>query len=55
MVRIVETDDPVVEISDGKIRGKIEKNHDGEKFYAFLGIPYGREPLGDLRFKVSTY
>lgn len=55
MVRIFKAEDPVVEISDGKVRGAINKNHDGGHFYAFLGIPYGKEPLGNLRFEVSRY
>lgn len=44
--------EPIVEISDGKLRGKFEKSFDGEQIYAFLGIPYGKPPVGELRFKV---
>lgn len=48
-------EDPVVEISDGKLRGTISKNYNGEDYYAFLGIPYGKPPIGELRFKVSKF
>lgn len=44
---------PIVEISDGKVRGTVLKNLDGEDYYAFLGIPYAKPPIGKLRFKVS--
>lgn len=50
---ICEMEDPIVEISDGKLRGKVSKDHNGDNFYAFLGIPYGKAPKGDLRFTVS--
>lgn len=46
-------EDPVVEISDGKLRGIVTKDNNGDKFYAFLGVPYGKAPQGELRFKVS--
>ena len=41
--------DPVVEGDLGKISGKILKVLGGE-VEAFLGIPYAKPPLGDLRF-----
>lgn len=44
---------PVIEISDGKLRGTVLKNLDEEEIYAFLGIPYAKPPVGELRFKVS--
>lgn len=43
--------DPVVRVEEGELKGKVET--DGEKtFYSFMGIPYAKPPLGDLRFKV---
>lgn len=48
-------DDPIAEITDGKLKGTFLETYKGEKFYAFLGIPYGKPPVGELRFKVSDY
>lgn len=47
--------EPIVEISDGKLKGTIRKNYKGEDFYAFLGIPFAKPPVGELRFKVSDH
>lgn len=47
-------DSPIVEITDGRLRGLAWENLDGEKFCAFLGIPYAKPPVGDLRFKVRS-
>lgn len=33
---------PVVEISAGKIQGKILKSRNGANYNAFMGIPYGK-------------
>ena len=35
----------------GTIRGEIVAAPDGTKIARFLGIPYARAPIGDLRFK----
>lgn len=45
-------ENPIVEITDGKVQGIISENLDGGKFYSFLGIPYGKPPIGQLRFRV---
>lgn len=42
---------PIVEISNGKIRGEIMFTPNNRSFYAFRGIPYAKPPLGDLRFQ----
>ncbi|XP_074038407.1 esterase FE4 isoform X2 [Leptinotarsa decemlineata] len=44
-------DSPVVEITEGKLEGSTRTNIDGETFLSFLGIPYGKPPVGELRFK----
>ncbi|CAG9839137.1 unnamed protein product [Diabrotica balteata] len=44
-------DSPVITVTEGQIRGYRRKNLDEEEFYAFLGIPYAKPPVGDLRFK----
>lgn len=46
---------PIVEIGDGKLRGTFSKNYKGEKTFEFLGIPYGKPPIGKLRFRVSIH
>ncbi|CAG9854604.1 unnamed protein product [Phyllotreta striolata] len=44
-------EDIVVSTSNGRIRGKTQKNFDGENYCAFYGIPYAKAPVGELRFK----
>jgi len=43
--------DPEVEIPQGKLIGRIRNNIDGGSFYSFQSVPFGKPPLGDLRFK----
>ncbi|CAH1164857.1 unnamed protein product [Phyllotreta striolata] len=50
-MRSITMDSPIVAINEGKIRGKLSKDHDGGKFYSFLGVPFGKPPIGELRFK----
>ena len=38
----------VVELKDGKVRGRVAKNG---KHLIFRGIPYAKPPLGDLRWR----
>lgn len=47
----MEMESPIVTVAEGKLRGNQRTNLDGEKFYSFLGIPYGKPPIGNLRFK----
>lgn len=44
-----------VETDYGAIRGRVEKSliHQ-KKYYSFKGIPYAKEPTGELRFKVCS-
>nr|XP_023018918.1 juvenile hormone esterase-like [Leptinotarsa decemlineata] len=42
---------PVVTISEGQVRGCVKTDFDGSQFYSFLGIPYAKPPIGELRFK----
>ncbi|KAK6622623.1 hypothetical protein RUM43_008465 [Polyplax serrata] len=41
----------VVEISDGILRGKKVISDRGKTYMSFQGIPYGKAPVGELRFK----
>ncbi|KAJ8881678.1 hypothetical protein PR048_018164 [Dryococelus australis] len=41
---------PTVKIAQGTLRGAEGKSADGTTFYKFLGIPYARPPVGNLRF-----
>jgi carboxylesterase type B len=46
--------DPIVTVSNGKLRGKSGKNIHNGQFYSFQGIPYAKPPVGSLRFKVKV-
>lgn len=46
--------EPIVQVEEGKLRGKISVDYKGGQFYSFQGIPYAKPPVGDLRFKVSA-
>lgn len=44
-----------IEIDSGRIRGRHNVTvFDAKPYFSFRGIPYGRAPLNELRFKVST-
>lgn len=46
----------IVEVEQGKLEGLTQKSIlTGNDYYAFLGIPYGKPPVGELRFQVSRY
>lgn len=39
--------------SYGKVRGFVEKLKTGQKVEKYLGVPYAKPPVGELRFEVS--
>lgn len=41
----------ILNIEDGKIEGTFMEDRLGEKFHAFLRIPFAEPPVGALRFK----
>lgn len=45
------TVDVTVSIEQGQLRGKTVTDYLGGKFHSFLGIPYGKSPVGELRFR----
>lgn len=45
---------PIVEVEQGKLKGKVCKTSNNSEFFAFKGVPYAKPPVGDLRFSVST-
>lgn len=43
----------IVETGSGKVKGvEVKSIIENEKFYSFMGIPYGQAPVDELRFKV---
>ncbi|KAJ8893142.1 hypothetical protein PR048_005725 [Dryococelus australis] len=46
----VYEESPTVKISQGSLLGAASSTADGSRYYQFLGIPYAKPPLGDLRF-----
>ena len=49
-----ESDFPIVKIKQGLLRGVKTFSIRNREFYAFLGIPYAKPPVGKLRLKVNT-
>nr|UUB32810.1 carboxylesterase COEC1 [Dendroctonus valens] len=41
----------IVKILQGTLEGTQGKDYDGNNIYKFLGIPYAKPPVGDLRFR----
>lgn len=42
----------IISTPQGDIQGIIKKTVNDNEIQAFLGIPFARPPIGDLRFKV---
>ena len=45
-------DDPEVETKYGRVRGQSVYLSSGQGIDTFLGVPYAKAPVGDLRFQV---
>ncbi|GLV37952.1 uncharacterized protein CBL_06346 [Carabus blaptoides fortunei] len=51
IVGLYADDRPLVDTSNGRIRGTFKTSRKGRQYVAFEGIPYAKPPVGDLRFK----
>ncbi|XP_064211368.1 uncharacterized protein LOC655784 [Tribolium castaneum] len=47
-------DSPVVVLKEGRVKGSIGRDYFNNPYYYFLGIPYGKAPIGELRFKAPV-
>jgi hypothetical protein len=52
---LLTPDAPIVEISTGKVQGLARNSRDGHRYYEYLGIPYAKPPVNELRFEVTIY
>lgn len=41
--------------SYGRLKGFTSESREGRQFYQFLGIPYSKPPVGELRFQVIGF
>nr|WCC58196.1 carboxylesterase [Pharsalia antennata] len=41
----------IISIPQGRVQGTHQKSYNGRTYTAFEGIPYGKPPVGDLRFE----
>ena len=44
-----------VDVEQGTLQGKRMKSRAGRNYLAFVGVPYAKPPINELRFKVITY
>ncbi|XP_043467863.1 uncharacterized protein LOC122502062 [Leptopilina heterotoma] len=47
----VSNSELLVKTKNGIVDGTFQQSRNGRNYSAFLGIPYGKAPVGDLRFK----
>lgn len=46
-------DGPIVQTPKGPVQGVVVTTEQGREYNAFLGIPFGKPPVDELRYKVS--
>jgi len=49
----VKVNSPIVSTENGLIQGYQERSRGGRLFYSYVGIPFAKPPIGQLRFEVS--
>lgn len=54
LIIYTNSQDPLLSIENGEIRGLYMQTRLNQQFAAFRGIPYAQSPTGNLRFVVST-
>ncbi|XP_059473044.1 esterase FE4-like [Neocloeon triangulifer] len=54
LVLVSAGEKPTVTIRQGKLKGKVLKTRTGKDVFTFLGIPYAKPPVKDLRFKAPV-
>uniref|UniRef100_A0A914DA26 Carboxylesterase type B domain-containing protein n=1 Tax=Acrobeloides nanus TaxID=290746 RepID=A0A914DA26_9BILA len=47
----VRAQGPIIDLKDGKIEGKFYHTKKGIETQYFLGVPYAKPPIGNLRFQ----
>lgn len=45
----------VIHLKDGDIKGVTTRTKEGRLFHKFLGIPYAKAPVNELRFQVTIF
>lgn len=45
----------IINIDQGCLKGKTGQDYNGRRYHSFLGIPYAKPPIGELRFKVGNF
>ncbi len=46
---------PIVTTQSGQVVGTTDNSFFSREYFSYRGIPYAEPPIGDLRFKVSTF
>ena len=47
--------EPIVTTKTGQVSGTLERSFASKEYYAFRRIPFAEPPIGDLRFRVTSF